>query len=127
MTSAFEKACPHYLSMGMSWELFWHGPAEAVKHYREKDRLDLKRADALAWLQGKYVYDAMLRAAPPFQTFSKTHRAHPYNEAPYEELAERREREKTLAQRLSNGELVAKKLAEEFGRWKEKNGGLEHG
>lgn len=123
MTSAFEKACPYYLSLGMSWELFWHGDPEAVRFYREKDALETRRADSLAWLQGRYVYDAMLRAAPPFQTFSKSHRAHPYIEAPYRELQDRREREKTLAQKLKNGEMVAARLAQEFGRWKERNGG----
>ena len=123
MTSAFEKACPYYLSIGMSWDMFWHGEPSAVIAYREKDALELRRADYMAWLQGRYVYDAMLCAAPPFQTFSKTHRPHKYLEAPYKELQDRMEREKTQAQKLKNGELVARLLAEEFGRWKERNGG----
>jgi len=123
MTTAFEKACPYYLSLGMSWDLYWHGDPVAVKFFRDKAELDFKRADTLAWLQGRYVYDAMLRAAPPFQTFSKSHKAHPYMEVPYKELQERKEREKTLAQQLKNGEMVARLLADEFGRWKERNGG----
>lgn len=97
----------------MPYDLFWHGDPEAARAYRESDRLSLRRADALAWQQGRYVYDAMLCAAPPFITFHKTHKPQPYDEMPYSERTEREERQRKQRAQLENGRLAALDLV----RW----------
>lgn len=97
----------------MPWELYWHGDPQAVRLYRESDRLSIERRDRELWLQGRYVYDAMLCAAPPFMTFHKTHRPHPYDELPYSERTAERERERQDAAQRQNAHDAAMDIA----RW----------
>lgn len=96
----------------MPWELYWHGDPWAVRAYREADRLAAERRDRDLWLQGRYVYDAMLCAAPLFMTFHKTHRPHDYLEAPYTQLERERERRREERE-YENGLLAAQDIA----RW----------
>lgn len=116
------RACPYYLSIGMPYDLFWHGEPWAVRLYRESDRLSMRRADYMAWLQGRYVYDAMCQVAPAYRTFSKRPKPRPYTEKPYSELLDDREREKTHEQQLQNGRIVAERIARMVNRWKEAHG-----
>lgn len=110
----------------MSYELYWHGDPEAVRPYREADRLSMRRADRLAWVQGRYVYDAMGAMAPLFRTFSKRG-ARKYVEKPYMELADDEARQQTREQQLENGRLVAMEIARRIGRWERDQGEGEDG
>lgn len=99
----------------MPYDLFWHGDPEAVRPYREADRLSMRRADQAAWLQGRYVYDAMLSAAPLYMTFHRTHRPQPYDELPYTERTEQEEARRKAERELDNGRRAALDIA----RWVE--------
>lgn len=59
----FHKAFPQYLMMGMSAAEFWDGDSELVKDYREAYRLQCqsraRMMDEAAWLQGRYMRDAL--------------------------------------------------------------------
>ena len=50
----FDEAFPYYLSIGMSYELYWDGRPELVIPYRKADVLRQKRDNNNAWLQGVY-------------------------------------------------------------------------
>lgn len=95
----------------MTWEMFWHGDPSAVRFFREADRLSVKRADYLAWLNGRYVYDALCATAPIINALSDAKRPADYDSEPYTDAAERKEREKTLESRLENGRRVAEHIA----------------
>lgn len=45
--------------MGMSYELFWEGPPSLAKAYRDAYRIRMEEQNAMAWIQGFYVYDAV--------------------------------------------------------------------
>ena len=94
-TEQFEEQFPFYLSIGMSYEQFWEGDCWLTKDYREANQLRIRRDNELAWLTGRYVYDAMCAASPLFHAFAKQGTtAHPYLEKPYpSSMAEARERE----------------------------------
>lgn len=98
--------------------MYWHGDPEAVRFFREADRLSMRRADYLAWAQGRYVYDAMGSMAPLYRTFSKRG-ARKYLEKPYTRLADDEARQRTREQQLENGRLVAMEIARRIGRWEE--------
>ena len=70
-SQVFDKCCPVYLAMGMSWENYWDGDPLAVKHYREADRLRQERMNEQAWLTGMYVYSAIADLTPAINPFSK--------------------------------------------------------
>ena len=81
-TEIFNEAFPYYLSIGMSYELYWHGEPNLVKAYREADGLRVDRMNYEAWLQGLYVYQAVGALYPVFNPFSKQKKAEEYLKEP---------------------------------------------
>lgn len=71
--------------MGMTWEQYWFGDVTMVRAYAEAERLRQQRQNGEAWLQGRYIYDALLCVAPVLQAFAaKGTRPEPYIDKPYE-------------------------------------------
>ncbi len=71
--------------MGMTWEQYWFGDVTMVQAFAEAERLRQQRQNSEAWLQGMYVYDALLRVAPVLQAFApKGTKPQPYVPKPYE-------------------------------------------
>ena len=81
-TEIFNEAFPYYLSIGMSYELYWHGEPNLVKAYREANELRVDRMNYEAWLQGLYVYQAVGALYPVFNPFSKQKKAEEYLKEP---------------------------------------------
>lgn len=81
-TEIFNEAFPYYLSLGMSYELYWHGEPNLVKAYREADEMRVDRMNYEAWLQGLYVYQAVGALYPVFNPFSKQKKAEEYLKEP---------------------------------------------
>ena len=91
----------YYMSMGMSFHDYWDGDNTMVKYYRKADGLKLERENMLRWLQGRYVYEAILDASPALNAFSKQHKPYPYRDEPIpltererEQFAENADRKK---------------------------------
>lgn len=83
-TQTFEELCPRYLYYGMTAEQYWDGDCELVRFYRKKHSLHIHEQNELAWLQARYIYDAISRLAPILRSFGKKGtRAEPYLDAPY--------------------------------------------
>ena len=88
LTELFEKLCPIYRSYGRSYDEYWHGDAYVVKFYKEAHRLTLQAQDENNWMQGMYVYEAILDCSPILHAFSKKGtKPLQYSEKPY--LADR--------------------------------------
>ena len=84
LTKLFEKACPIYMSYGMSYHDFWYGPAFMTTFYRDTHKLMIKQRDENNWMLGMYVYEAILDCAPVLHAFSKKGtKPLPYAERPY--------------------------------------------
>ena len=97
LTKLFEKACPIYMSYGMSYNDFWYGPAFMTTFYRDANKLKLRRQDENNWMIGMYVYEAILDCSPVLHAFSKKGtKPLPYAEKPYlmDRLQEKTEAEK---------------------------------
>ena len=93
LTAIFEDACPHYLAMGMTYEQYWDGDVCAHRAYREAKRIRTLERNRDMWLQGMYIYEALLDVAQYNKAFSKS-KPRPYRDAPYDLFeAERKERE----------------------------------
>ena len=71
LTKLFEKACPIYMSFGMSYHDFWYGPAFMTTFYKDAHRLRLRQQDENNWMLGMYVYEAILDCSPVLHAFSK--------------------------------------------------------
>lgn len=112
-TEIFKKAFPHYLAIGMTYDQFWNQDVELVKAYREADKIRRDRKNQDMWLQGAYIYEAVLDASPVLRfSFSKKQpEPIPYRETPYilfENKDQKKQREaKTNEKRM---EEVAKRM-----------------
>lgn len=80
----FDEHFPYYLSIGMTYEQFWQGDAELVVYYRKAQRIRNKRENQKLWMQGMYIYEAILDVSPILHAFAKpgTH-PQPYRDMPY--------------------------------------------
>ena len=85
-TEIFKKAFPHYLAIGMTYDQFWNQDVELVKAYREADEIRRERKNQDMWLQGAYIYEALLDASPALRTSFGKHppKPVPYRQQPYE-------------------------------------------
>lgn len=81
-TEQFEAQCPFYLSIGMTYDEYWYGSADRVIYYRKAYKMKQKRNNDLAWLNGRYVYDALKAIVPALRGLSKEP-VEQYLEEPY--------------------------------------------
>ena len=59
MTELFERDCPYYLSIGMTYDQYWYGDPLMVRTFYKAHKLKEQLADQQAWLQGQYVMAAI--------------------------------------------------------------------
>lgn len=115
LTELFEKLCPIYMSYGMSYDEYWHGDAYVVKFYKEAHRLKLQAQDENNWMQGMYVYEAILDCSPILHAFSKKGtKPLRYSEKPY--LADRL-KEKTKEEIEQEKETERLKFIIQMNNW----------
>lgn len=69
----------------MTYDQFWNEDCELVVFYRKAAQIkqDLKNQDA--WLQGAYIYEALIDVAPVLRAFTKKEtKPVPYRKEPFE-------------------------------------------
>ena len=98
LTEVFEKACPAYIAYGMTYEQFWDGDVSAHKAYREAEKIRIRKRNQEMWLQGMYVYEALLDVAQYNKAFSKS-KPRPYVKEPYDLFEDDRKRREEEEQR----------------------------
>lgn len=81
-TEIFNEAFPYYLSIGMTYELYWHGEPWLVKAYQEAYERQIDRMNYEKWLQGRYVYQAIGALVPILNPLSKKKKAEEYLKEP---------------------------------------------
>lgn len=68
----------------MTYEQYWNEDCLLVKAYREANKINTERKNTELWLQGRYVYEALLDVAPILNAFAKKGtKARPYPNEPY--------------------------------------------
>lgn len=83
-TDIFEEHFPYYILTGMSYEEYWEMDCRLVIFYRKAEEEKKKTENYNMWLQGLYVYDAILRASPILHAFaSKGTKPVDYPSKPY--------------------------------------------
>lgn len=114
----FEELCGYYLSIGMSYEDYWDGDCCMTKYYRKKDTLDRERRNYDLWLQGAYIYEALLDASPVFNPLSAKKKPHPYRETPIPLTANESKKieEMNKQKQLENGREAMRMMMIEFNK-----------
>lgn len=59
------------MSIGMTYDDYWHGEPEMAAYYRKAEKLRLDKLNWQLWFQGNYVYNAILDVAPVLHAFAK--------------------------------------------------------
>lgn len=115
-----EKLCPDYMAMGMTWDEYWYGDPWMAKAVRQAYAMKRKQVNYDLWLQGLYVYEAVLDASPVFHPFAKEPKAIPYPSEPYAlDKAEREERKAKEQEELEkNNQATIKSWVERVNRLK---------
>ena len=70
-TYYFEKYCSDYISIGMTYEQFWDDDPEITKYYRQSYNKKREQENFGYWLQGLYIYRALLSIWPAMRFGSK--------------------------------------------------------
>lgn len=105
-TREFEKCLPYYLSIGMSWEQFWHGDVEIARFYRQAHEMRLRERNFEMWMQGRYIYEAIGDMVPVLHAFAKEGTTPvPYPKEPYP-LTQREQREREERERREKYERL---------------------
>ena len=109
LTALFNEVCPFYMSIGMTYKEFWEGdvclPKFYLRAHKMKQERELEQNNFNAWLQGKYVHDAI--AVVLSNAFSDRHRASShYHEKPMElKPHEKSEEEHELEQKAAEARV----------------------
>lgn len=94
-TEQFHKHLPYYIAIGMPYNEFWYGDCSLTKCYREAEKIKRRQKNEELWLQGMYVYEAILDASPILHAFAgKNAKPTPYSEKPYPMTAKEIEQQK---------------------------------
>ena len=59
------------MSIGMSYDEFWHDDPQLAVFYRNADKFRRDRTNQELWLQGLYIYSALCDVAPVLHAFAK--------------------------------------------------------
>ena len=62
ISTLFREEFPHYMVMGMTPEEYWHGEADLPVYYRKAEMLKRSQKNQELWMQGRYIYDAIIFA-----------------------------------------------------------------
>ena len=62
LEETFNRLFPWYLSIGVSYDEYWNGIPELVKHYRDAYQYKMKARNEELWRQGYYHYVAVSTA-----------------------------------------------------------------
>ncbi len=107
---------PLYMTMGMSYEEYWQGPAWLAKAYRDAFEIRRKQEEWARWRQGEYVFNAILCAAPVIKPFVKDAKPGNYPDEPWplteEEAREQQERAQRNAYQKMKEKLFSEAKAE---------------
>ena len=64
LAEMFERLCPDYIAMGMTYNQFWHCNTKVHRDYRLAWIKRKQYRNWEMWWQGGYIYDALLKVAP---------------------------------------------------------------
>lgn len=110
----------------MTAEEYWEGEPELATAYKKKHQLENELRNEGFWLQGAYIYDALLattsQALASKKSETRTYTTEPYRIRPYteEELKKKKEEEAQKARAHAIAQFNLMKAA-----WDQKNGGQE--
>lgn len=117
----FNESFPYYLSIGMTYEQFWDGDPELVRAYRKAEDIRTHRRNWEMWLNGRYIYDSVMRLIPslnmwkPKEPIAYMDEPYPLNKKEYEDrqMREHKRKQEEMRAKLQAYALRQKKQKQE--------------
>jgi hypothetical protein len=126
----FEEMCAYYMSIGMTYDEYWNGDNLLPRYYRQMDELRKERMNYESWLQGVYIYEALINAAPVLNALSARKKPFPYRDTPIPitQAEDKRLKEQEKEKLMKNGVEAMRIMMADFNkRFNEKKGGNNDG
>lgn len=90
----------------MSANEFWEDDVTLTVAYRKARKMHVDFINQQAWLQGRYIYEALLLASPAFRDLTKPGtKPGKYRDAPYELFQSFADRESATTERKEKAEM----------------------
>ena len=82
-TDKFEQYFSYYLAIGMTPEQYWEQDSTLVVNYRKAAQIKQNLQNQAAWLQGAYIYEALVDVSPAFRSMGAK-KPSPYMKEPFD-------------------------------------------
>jgi small-conductance mechanosensitive channel len=110
----------------MTYEQFWNQDCDLVKYYRKAAQIKQDLKNQNAWLQGLYIYEALVDVAPYLRAMGAK-KPTPYRKEPFD--LNMRKDEKVQEHKEQQNDSKAKAFMEAFAiannrKFQEKGGGV---
>lgn len=100
------------MSLGMTYEQYWHGDASMTAMFRKAHELKQEADNQRLWLQGAYFYEALCCVAPALRMI-KPQKPTPYRSEPFPQTG-KSEPPKRKEDREKKSDMKAKAYMEMF-------------
>lgn len=121
LSERFEKLCPIFMNIGMTYKEFWEEDPTMAKDYLKafdmKQKREIRNKEWEIWKQGMYVYEALIDVSPILHAFSKAKKPLPYPEKPYGLEDNDNEEEKSEQEKEQEKENERLKATVFFNNW----------
>lgn len=105
-----DECFPYYLSIGMTYDQYWNDDPNLVKAYRKAEEIRSHRRNVEMWIEGRYVYDGIMRLIPSLNAW-KPKEPLPYMDEPYPLSKEESEQRRLREEKRKQDEIKAKMQA----------------
>ena len=84
LTETFERLCPYYMAIGMTYDQFWRDDVTMPIMFRRAYKIKQEENKWNNWEGGVYTYEALLKVSPVLHAFAKNGtKPLPFSEKPY--------------------------------------------
>lgn len=94
LTEVFEKMCPYYMAIGMTYDQYWRDDVTMPIMFRKAYKIKQEEIKWQIWEEGVYTYEALCKVSPVLHAFAKNGtKPLPFSSEPYGIKKIREERE----------------------------------
>ena len=113
----FEKLCPYFMAIGMSYDQFWYGNCWVANAYLRSYEIRRKQKNEELWLQGVYIYEALCDVSPVLHAFAKKGtKPRPYPKEPFSLFKKEKEEEQYTEEQNEKERYKAEMFFKEWAR-----------
>ena len=119
LTEVFEKMCPYYMAIGMTYDQYWRDDVTMPIMFRKAYKIKQEEIKWQIWEEGVYTYEALCKVSPVLHAFAKNGtKPLPFSSEPHgiqKIREEREEKEKIKEEKKADNERMRAQIF--FNNW----------